>query len=573
MGAALHAFVRRKDLNSPECLQKGLPRVLNSLDLTFLGVGSTLGAGVYVVTADVAKNTAGPGVVISFLVAAIASILCALCYAEFGSRVPKAGSAYVYTYVTIGELAAFVVGWNLLLEYLIGAAAVARAWTTYVDSLTNNEISHNLMMHVKAWHTPGISAYPDFLSLALCVFISLCLAVGVRISSWFNTTMTFINLIIIAFIILLGTIVANPKNWSPFLPFGFSGALAGSATAFFAFVGFDVIAASAEEVKNPATSIPNAIVTSLAICFLGYAGVAATLTLMVPYNELKTNAALPEAFHQRGLKWAKYVIASGAVAGLTSSLVGSMFPVPRLLYSMADDGLLFAPFAKINKTTKTPIFSTVFTGFFTGWLAMYFDLSTLVEMMSIGTLQAYTMVAASVLLLRYQILPVGIVNTDNGFAAISSDSLVTEKEKIRMSPTKRSYMLVKSSMFVILVDTMLMGGLLVNYGTVILHGYFWAIVSFFFLLGILTVAMTIIMLQPQNKYDIPFSVPFVPVLPIMSIFINMFLMMSLSAITWARFTVWMAVGLTIYLFYGVQHSKEDLENKQEAARNGETGEE
>ena len=543
MGAALSAFVRKKDLARADNLENKIPRVLNTIDLTFLGIGGTLGAGVYVVTADIAKHVAGPGVVLSFLIAAFASLLCALCYAEFGARVPKAGSAYTYTYVTIGELTAFVIGWNLLLEYLIGAAAVARAWTSYVDSLADNAVSNALMTYVVRWHTPGLSSYPDFFSFAVCLLVAFFLLIGARVSASLNSLMTLLNLAVIFFIMLIGIMLFKPSNWSPFLPYGFSGVFKGSATAFFAFVGFDVIATSAEEVKHPATMVPHAILLTLGVCLAAYLSLAGTLTLIVSYNDLEENAAIPNAFHDRGLGWAKYVIASGAIAGLTSSLMGSMFAVPRLLYSMGDDGLLFSAFARINSVTKTPIFSSIFTGLMAGWLAMYFDLSTLVEMMSIGTLQAYTMVAACVLLLRYQVEPVGMIqNPDSSFNSLSQETAINDKDKIRISPTERSSKLVAIATFVILVVCFALSALFIHGGDKLIRGYFWAITAFFTLLGAFVVAVTVIVLQPQNKYIIPFKAPLVPVLPVLTIFLNSCLMMELSPITWARFGLWIFLG-------------------------------
>ena len=542
MGAALVAFKRKKNLQGARVLNNGLPRVLSVVDLTFLGVGSTLGAGVYVVAADIAKYKAGPGVVLSFFLAAVAAFLSGLCYAEFGARVPKAGSAYIYAYVTVGELLAFVIGWNMILEYLIGAAAVASAWSLYIDSLANNDISYGIRNWIVAWNTPGISAYPNFLAFVLCLVIMLILIIGVRLSSLFNTAMTVINIAILFFIILLGLLLSHPSNWSTFLPFGFTGVLRGSASAFFAFVGFDVIATSAEETVKPAKTIPLSIFATILICFVFYAGVGAALTLLVPYYELKTDAALPEAFYQRGVSWAKYVIGTGAVAGLTASTASSMLPVPRLLYAMADDGLLFSFLAVVSKATNTPVFGTLITGILASVLAFYFDLSHLVEMMSIGTLQAYTMVSICVLLLRYQITPVGMVDTEHGFEAMTNESIIAEKELIRLTPTPRSYKLVKMATFSGVLSIFLLSWLLANYGLDLLHGYFWCIVLFFGFSGITIVSVTVIFLQPQNKFDLPFQTPCVPFIPLMSILFNSFLMMSLSSLTWSRFIIWMSIG-------------------------------
>eukprot|EP00112_Aurelia_sp_Birch-Aquarium-sp1_P013243 Seg2803.5 transcript_id=Seg2803.5/GoldUCD/mRNA.D3Y31 product="High affinity cationic amino acid transporter 1" protein_id=Seg2803.5/GoldUCD/D3Y31 len=535
MGAALQGFSRTKSFDMKSVQESKLARVLTTFDLTFLGVGSTLGAGVYVVTGDVARDIAGPGVVLSFLVAGIASVLSGLCYAEFGARVPKAGSAYIYSYVTVGELCAFIIGWNLFLEYMIGAAAVARAWSSYFNSLVGGAVSKGLTSAFGSIHTPGLSHYLDIFALALALIIAGVLSVGVRKSTRFQGTITFVNMAVILFIVIVGAFHAKPENWSNnFLPFGVTGVLSGSATAFFAFVGFDVIASTGEEAKNPSRAIPLSIVISLAICYVGYSGVAAVVTLMIPYNELDLEAALPRAFEQRGISWAKYVISVGALCGLTASLTGAMFPLPRLLYAMSTDGLIFKPFGWVNSKTETPVFSTFVAGTLAGTLAMIFELSSLVEMMSIGTLQAYTIVATSVLLLRYQPGVVGM--------AKKADSAVQSTGDVEREPTERTGQLVSLCVCILFLDMFGISALFVFGMRLMLKGNLWCIVLAFVLMAILVSTITVIVLQPQNRNPLPFKVPFVPFLPLLCMFINIYLMMELSVITWVRFGVWMFIG-------------------------------
>lgn len=538
----LKAFKRQKDY-TPVVSDQKLHRILNTIDVLFLGVGSTLGAGVYVITADIAQHIAGPAAVISILFGFLIFLPSAMCYAEFASRMPKAGSAYAYTYVTFGEIIAFLVGWNMLLEYLIGAAAIARTWSSFVDSLTGNEISGGLMTNVVTWKTPGISRYPDFMALGVCILTSLILVVGVKISCLYNMLMTFVNLIIIVFIFLMSIALTRLRNWKHFSPFGLTGILTGSKVAFFTFVGIEVIAASAEETKNPASNIPKAIFFSLLACLSSYIATTISVTLLVNFKDIRNDSSIPEAFFVRGIPWLKYVIAVGVVAGLSSSLIGTMFTVPRLLYTMATDGLLFFPFAGLNKTTKTPIFSTLFSGIACGWLSLYFELSSLIEIMTIGTLQAYTMVAACVLLLRYQVTPAGYIVKESDIILLSNESIVSERENIRMSPTKRTFKLVAISMMFIIMTITGLAFLLMNFGLYLLHGYFIAIVFFFLLLASFTIALTVIALQPQNVFDLPFKVPLVPIIPVAAIFINIFFMMSLSGLTWARFGLWMIFGM------------------------------
>ena len=535
MGAALQGFSRTKKFSIKSVQETKLARVLTTFDLTFLGIGSTLGAGVYVVTGDVARQIAGPGVVFSFLIAGIASVLSGLCYAEFGARVPKAGSAYIYSYVTVGELCAFIIGWNLFLEYMIGAAAVARAWSSYFNSLVGNAVSNGIISILGSMHTPGLSHYLDVFALALALIIASILAIGVRKSTRFQGTITFINMAVILFIIAVGAFHAKLDNWkNNFLPYGFTGVLSGSATAFFAFVGFDVIASTGEEAKNPSRAIPLSIVLSLAICYVGYSGVAAVVTLMVPYNKLDIDAALPHAFEQSGVSWAKYIISVGALCGLTASLTGAMFPLPRLLYAMSTDGLIFRPFGWVNKRTETPLFSTFLAGALAGTLAMLFELSSLVEMMSIGTLQAYTIVATSVLLLRYQPGAVGM--------AEPTPSPVKSTGDVEREPTERSGHLVSLCICILFLDMFGISALFVYGLKMMLKGNLWLIVLAFALVAVLVSACTVIVLQPQNRSPLPFKAPLVPFIPLLCMFVNIYLMMELSVITWVRFGVWMFLG-------------------------------
>jgi len=232
--------------------------------LAALGIGSTLGAGIYVLAGEVARSIAGPSIVISFFIAAVASILSGLCYAEFGARVPKAGSAYVYSYVTVGELCAFVIGWNLFLEYVIGASSVARAWSEYFDSILNSRIRNYTLTNIGEIHASGFSRYPDFFAFLLVLLVTFILGIGVKNSSRFNNVFTGINLLVILFITCVGLYFAKGENWTrDFAPFGISGIFSGAATCFYAFVGFDVIATTGEEARNPSRAIPIAIVLAL----------------------------------------------------------------------------------------------------------------------------------------------------------------------------------------------------------------------------------------------------------------------------------------------------------------------
>ena len=399
-------LTRRKQVSSEANFTR-LSRCLTTWDLVSLSIGATLGAGIYVVTGQVAGSIAGPAVILSFTLAAIASVLSGLCYAEFGARVPHTtGSAYTYSYVTVGEFAAFVIGWNLILEYMIGTAADARALSGCFDYVIGHAIRNLTLKHIGTIHIPTLGdTYLDFLSCILTLVITGVLASGVKQSSVFSTVCNVVNLAVVGFIIIAGAFYVKRENWSlksGFFPYGVSGVLGGAATCFYAFVGFDIIATTGQETKNPQRSIPLAIMISLFIVFMCYFSVSSIITLMLPYYKLDKLSPIPNAFAQRGLHIATYVVGIGAVCGLLSSLMGSLFPLPRIIYAMADDGLLFESFKKISHRSDIPFVATIYPGILTSILALVFNLDELVEMMSIGTLLAYTLVSLCALVLRYQ---------------------------------------------------------------------------------------------------------------------------------------------------------------------------
>ncbi|XP_011378649.1 probable cationic amino acid transporter [Pteropus vampyrus] len=407
-----------------------LAQVLTTVDLISLGVGSCVGTGMYVVSGLVAKEMAGPGVIVSFIIAAVASILSGVCYAEFGVRVPKTtGSAYTYSYVTVGEFVAFFIGWNLILEYLIGTAAGASALSSMFDSLANHTISHWMVDSVGTLNGlgKGEESYPDLLALVIAVVVTIIVALGVKNSVGFNNVLNVLNLAVWVFIMIAGLFFVNGKYWAEgqFLPHGWSGVLQGAATCFYAFIGFDIIATTGEEAKNPNTSIPYAITASLVICLTAYVSVSMILTLMVPYYAIDTESPLMEMFVAHGFYAAKFIVAIGSVAGLTVSLLGSLFPMPRVIYAMAGDGLLFRFLAHVSSYTETPVVACIVSGFLAALLSLLVSLRDLIEMMSIGTLLAYTLVSVCVLLLRYQ--PESDID---GFVKFLSEEHTKKKEGI-----------------------------------------------------------------------------------------------------------------------------------------------
>ena len=543
----LRQFSRRKCISLQSLVETKLSRCLSLLDLTALGVGCTLGAGVYVIACEIARDVAGPATVISFLIAGIASVLSGLCYAEFGARVPKAGSAYIYSYVTVGELVAFIIGWNLVMEYMIGAAAIGRAWSAYFDSMIHDKIRGWTLANIGSIRIDGLGGYPDFLAVGIILILMIIQLFGVKKSTAFIFGVTCVNMVVIVFIIIMGITLARPEYWSDFMPYGPTGVLAGSATAFFAFVGFDVIATAGEEAKNPSRTIPLSILFALSICFLAYFGVSAAVTLIWPYDKLDYGAALPKAFEHRGANFAKYIIAVGALCGMTAAINGGLFPLPRLLYAMASDGLIFKSFSYVSKRTEVPYIGTLFSGILAGILAMVFELQALVEMMSIGTLQAYTIVSTSVLILRYQPGTIGLVKSheeDPNSSPQSKDPNLSPQSKDPVpEPTARSGTISKCTIWFLFFYFFLLSAFLINGLIPMYQCQAWAVILGAFLVIIFAAAIVVLCMQPKSLTPLPFKVPLVPGLPLCSMFINIYLMMELNPATWMRFAVWMAIGV------------------------------
>ncbi|XP_008204617.1 cationic amino acid transporter 3 isoform X1 [Nasonia vitripennis] len=560
------AFSRKKQIDAPG--DSSLARCLSTLDLTALGIGSTLGVGVYVLAGSVAKTIAGPAVIISFAIAAFASMIAGLCYAEFGARVPRAGSAYVYSYVTMGEFIAFLIGWTLILEYVIGSASVVRGLSTYVDALFNNSM-RNAFESAAPIDISHLSSYPDFFAFGVTLAFSAALAFGAKESSVANNLFTLANLTVVLFVVIAGAFKADMNNWKlkpsctktkcpngngGFMPYGLPGVITGAATCFYGFIGFDCVATTGEEAKNPQRSIPIAIIVSLTVVFLAYFGVSTILTTVLPYYEQNADAPFPYMFDYIGWNWARYVVSAGAICGLCASLLGSMFPLPRVIYAMASDGLIFKWMGKVSSRFHTPLMGTLSAGLLTGVLAAVFELSQLINMMSIGTLLAYSIVAACVLILRYE--ESKSFEKRNDIESYSVSSIVKQlvNYKRLTYSTRLTSKIVTSLVFSYFIACIALTSLISIYSKEITDGNFTMLIPLLLLTIVLILILLFIYLQPNCDKQLSFSVPFVPFIPGLSILINVYLMMMLDVMTWVRFGIWMIVGLGIYFFYGVWNS-------------------
>ncbi|HEX8164088.1 MAG TPA: amino acid permease [Pyrinomonadaceae bacterium] len=406
-----------------------LRRVLGPVQLTALGIGAVIGTGIFVLVGVAAHERAGPAMILSFVVAGIACALAALCYAEFASMAPVAGSAYTYAYATLGELMAWIIGWDIILEYAVTAGGVAHGASKYFQDLIGIFNLHlpNVLTDAPFDYDPalgtlvGTGKYFDLPALVIVGCVTAVLVVGIRESATFNAAMVILKVAIVIFVIVVGAFYVNPANWHPFAPYGYTGVnffgktllgmkdaggqplgmLAGAAIIFFAYIGFDSVSTHSEEARRPERDVPVAIIVSLLVCTVLYMGVGAVLTGMVPYDRIDINAPVSDAFRQVGLRWAQFVISFGALVGITSVVLVTMLSQARILLAMARDGLLpVSFFGAVHARFRTPYKSTVVTGVFAGLLSSLLPLRVLSDLVNIGTLLAFVIVCAAVLIMR-----------------------------------------------------------------------------------------------------------------------------------------------------------------------------
>jgi APA family basic amino acid/polyamine antiporter len=384
---------------------KALKRTLTGLDLTLLGIGAIIGTGIFVLTGTAAANQAGPAIVLAYVAAGLACGFAALCYAEFASMIPISGSAYTYAYATLGEIFAWMIGWDLILEYAVGSMTVAVGWSGYFQ-----RILAGFGVHLPAWMSAapatGVEgALMNVPAMLIVLVITSLLVIGVRESARFNAAMVAIKLAAILFFIIVGAGYVKPENWSPFMPYGVQGIAAAAAVVFFAYIGFDAVSTTAEEAKNPQRDLPIGIIASLIICTVLYLAVAGILSGIIPVVEYRTDqqfltAPVGYALAVINQDWAAGLVSAGAVAGITSVLLVMLMSQPRIFFAMSRDQLLPAAVSKVHPRYRTPYITTIITGCIVSLVAGFTPIQVLGEMTSIGTLFAFVVVCMAVLILR-----------------------------------------------------------------------------------------------------------------------------------------------------------------------------
>ncbi|KAH1032936.1 hypothetical protein J1N35_045110 [Gossypium stocksii] len=600
----LKNLVRRKQVDCAHTKRLDNHQLAKELTIPHLiavGVGSTIGAGVYILVGAVAREHSGPALTMCFLIAGIAAALSAFCYAELASRCPSAGSAYHYSYICVGEGVAWLVGWALILEYTIGGSAVARGISPNLALLFGGE--NSLPTFLARQHFPGLDVMVDPCAAVLVLIVTGFLCLGIKESALAQGIVTAVNVFAMLFVIIAGGYLGFKTGWTGYevptgyFPFGVDGMLVGSATVFFSYIGFDTVASTAEEVKNPKRDLPLGIALSLSICCCLYMLVSIVIVGLVPYYAMDPDTPISSAFASNGMQWAAYIITVGAVTALISTLMGSILPQPRILMAMARDGLLPSFFLDVNKHTQVPVNSTLATGIVASILAFFMDVSQLAGMVSVGTLLSFTMVAVSMLILRYVPpdevpLPSSLQESiDSYMLRHNSDAQMINGENPAKSPGDPCLPLLGEKNVAVdctvvekleALSSFTAGTLdeenrrkiagwtimLICVGAFILtfaasNLWFSSLIRFTLCGagGLLLLSGLVILTcidQDDERHNFGhaggFICPFVPLLPISCILINVYLLINLEVATWVRVSVWLMIGVLIYTFYGRRHS-------------------
>jgi amino acid transporter len=543
------------DAENPESGGLHLNKVLNVKDLTFMGIAAVIGAGIFSTIGEAAFN-GGPGVTILFVLTAITCGFSALCYAEFASRIPVAGSAYTYAYASFGELIAWIIGWDLLMEYAIGNIAVAISWSEYFTNLLEGfnihipayltmdylsafraseklqqftttgqlaDITDNLKYQAEAWNTApnvgGLKLIADIPALAIVVLITYLVFIGIKETKKATNAMVMLKIGVVIAVILLGFFYITPANWSPFLPNGFSGVMKGVSGVFFAYIGFDAISTTAEECKNPQRDLPRGMIYSLIICTVLYILIALVLTGMVNYKDLQVGDPLAFVFEKVGLSKISYIISISAVIATASVLLIFQMGQPRIWMSMSRDGLLPKAFSFIHPKYKTPSFSTIVTGIVVAVPALFMNLTEVTDLTSIGTLFAFVLVCGGVLLLP-------------------KDEIGARRGRFRIPYVNSKY----------IIPGLFIAGIVIFYEP--LKSLFdfsdWHVYKHklpYFLFIVVAAALSVLSFKK--------SLSLIPVLGLLSCF---YLMTELGYTNWLRFLIWLGIGLIIYFSYSYRNS-------------------
>ncbi|MFC4768118.1 amino acid permease [Effusibacillus consociatus] len=372
-----------------------LKKALGAFDLTMIGIGAIIGAGIFVITGVTAAKHSGPALILSFVVAGLACAFAALCYAEFAAAVPVAGSVYTYTYATLGEIVAWVIGWDLILEYLLAVSTVSVGWSGYFQKLINGFGFHIPPAFASA--ETGMFNLPAFL---IVILVTWLLSRGIKESARINNIMVVIKVAVVLLFIAVGVWYVKPANWSPFMPFGWDGVFAGAASIFFAYIGFDSVATAAEEVRNPKRDLPLGIILSLAICTVLYIVVSALMTGIVPYPKLNDPAPISLVLQAAGQDWLAGLVSLGGILGLTTVLLVMLYGQTRVFFAMSRDGLLPEMFSNVHPKYLTPFTSTWLIGTVAAGLGGIFPLEKLAALVNMGTLAAFTLISVGVIILR-----------------------------------------------------------------------------------------------------------------------------------------------------------------------------